>query len=595
MTSAREACNKVLGGLEPDILDYIVTMVEDHTGSDASLLAESISEFLVSASFSPDEADAESKCSDLLKELNLSCKPKLAPSAPLEARRKPMSKNSAIAGSKPPDPPTTSASASVQAEKKPNKANSTKDEPDSVADRRTKKSGKKLSSAERVEQLSRELEEELEAARITAAKMRSVQGAYKGAIEATSFTLPNPGGGAPLLDDASCTLVRGRRYGLIGRNGKGKSTLLRALASRRVGNIPANVTVHYVSQDVHVTESNRNMNAVDCVVAADVERRLLLQEAAELEVLSGGAGLDAAGQRRHAEVLQQLELIEADSAERRAVDLLVNLGFSEELRARPFHALSGGWRVRTMLAAAIFARPDLLLLDEPTNHLSIMAVLWLARELATSEVWQDRIVVVVSHDRYFVDEVCTDVLHISGAAKRLTQTHGNYSVWLARRKEQQLTYSREVAHRAAEIETLKEYAGHGFRYGGSASQINKMQMKAKQAAKLEEEAAEQARELAALQEDDELPLTLSSGGEIEGFLIQMVSVSFGYPNCPVLFSNAEFGVTSKSRIVLLGENGNGCVHFVDIILLFGYFFFRPQQNNISETAAGGIDSNFWRD
>ena len=213
-----------------------------------------------------------------------------------------------------------------------------------------------------------------------------------------------------------------------------------------------------------------------------------------------------------------------------------------------------------MLAAAIFARPDLLLLDEPTNHLSIMAVLWLARELATNEAWQDRIVVVVSHDRYFVDEVCTDVLHISGAAKRLTQTHGNYSVWQARRKEQQLTYSREVAHRVAEIDTLKEYAGHGFRYGGSASQINKMQMKAKQAAKLEEEAAEQARELAALQEDEELPLTLSSGGEIEGFLIQMLSVSFGYPNCPVLFSNAEFGVTSKSRIVLLGENGNGYVH-----------------------------------
>lgn len=65
-------------------------------------------------------------------------------------------------------------------------------------------------------------------------------------------------------------------------------------------------------------------------------------------------------------------------------------------------------------AVAIFSKPDLLLLDEPTNHLSILAVLWLARELATNEVWKDRIVCVVSHDRYFIDEVCTDVLHISG-------------------------------------------------------------------------------------------------------------------------------------------------------------------------------------
>lgn len=88
------------------------------------------------------------------------------------------------------------------------------------------------------------------------------------------------------------------------------------------------------------------------------------------------------------------------------VDQLKNLGFTDELLAKPLKALSGGWRVRTMLAAALFARPDMLLLDEPTNHLSILAVLWLARELSTNEIWKDRIIVIVSHDRYFIDEVC---------------------------------------------------------------------------------------------------------------------------------------------------------------------------------------------
>ena len=157
-----------------------------------------------------------------------------------------------------------------------------------------------------------------------------------------------------------------------------------------------------------------------------------------------------------------------------------------------------------MLAAAIFAKPDLLLLDEPPNHLSILAVMWLARELATSETWKERIVVLVSHDRHFMDEVCTDCLHVSGIARKLTQSKGNYSLWAKRRKDEQLLFAKEQAKRKEEIEKLREYAGHGFRYGGSSSQINKIAMKAKQADKLERANAEHATEAAALQEDIEL-------------------------------------------------------------------------------------------
>ena len=97
-----------------------------------------------------------------------------------------------------------------------------------------------------------------------------------------------------------------------------------------------------------------------------------------------------------------------------------------------------------------------------------------------SPAWEDRIIVVVSHDRFFLDEVCGDVLHVSGVAKRLTQTHGSYSVWAKRRAEQQKAFARTVELRRAEIAELKTYAGHGFKYGGSSSSINKMQMKAKQ-------------------------------------------------------------------------------------------------------------------
>ena len=214
------------------------------------------------------------------------------------------------------------------------------------------------------------LEGELEAARVNSVQARARMGAFNGALEAPRFTLANPGGGQPLLEDASLTLVRGRRYGLIGRNGKGKSTLLRALAARRVGEVPVNVTVHYVSQEVSLTEASREMTPLAHVLAGDVERRELLAEAAALEEAAGSAD-----QERLGAVLERLDLIGAESAPRRAEDLLRALGFTDELRARPLKSLSGGWRVRTMLAAAIFAKPDLLLLDEPTNHLSIGAPL----------------------------------------------------------------------------------------------------------------------------------------------------------------------------------------------------------------------------
>ncbi len=204
-----------------------------------------------------------------------------------------------------------------------------------------------------------------------------------------------------------------------------------------------------------------------------------------------------------------------------------------------------------MLAAAIFARPDMLLLDEPTNHLSILAVLWLARELSTNPAWDERVIVIVSHDRYFIDEVCKDVLHISGVAQRLTQSRGNYSLWTKRRSEQQKTYAKEKALQEAEVKKLEEYAGHGFKYGGSSSQINKMQMKAKQAEKIKEAAKEHAYELAALQEDMELPLKISSGGELDGFLIQISGVRFAYAESPTLFQNVELGVFSNSRICLM--------------------------------------------
>ena len=223
--------------------------------------------------------------------------------------------------------------------------------------------------------------------------------------------------------------------------------------------------------------------------------------------------------------------------------------------------------MRAALAAALFAKPDVLLLDEPTNHLSIAAVLWLARELSTADAWKSRVIVVVSHDRHFLDACTTDSLHISGAARRLTHHRMCYSAWAAKREEQQKALGRRVALRDEKKAKLEAYAGHGFKYGGSSSQINMMQRKANEAAKLDEEAAAEAAETADLAEDAELPLALASGGALRGAVARLENVAFRYPGMTSdLFAGVDMNIDSQSRVCLLGENGDGKTTLVKAML-----------------------------
>ncbi len=546
---------RVLAGLDEDLLEYVTGLCED-TDDDGDL-AEAVAAFCLSSELCEEEDDAEAKAQELLEALGRGASKPVVVAKPPSPKIKPRAPSAALAAAKsvftaapvPAPPPVQQTTRAPVKEKKPKKAPKQKEDKNSVANKKMR------------------LEAEMEAARVKACRARWARGAHKGAIEAKNFSLPNPGGGVDLVEDAAFTLVRGRRYALVGRNGKGKSTLLQAVAARRVGSVPEACAVHYVHQDIQLSTEQEELRPVDLVLAADVERRVLLADREAINAkLKDASPSEAASLTKELQKTQELlETCEADSAARRADELLQNLGFSEALRKRKMRELSGGWRVRTFLASALFARPDVLLLDEPTNHLSIAAVLWLARELTTSEVWSDRVVVCVSHDRTFLEDVCGDVLHISGHCRRLTQTHGDYATWRARRAEKLITWQRQLKKQEAEVEKLKEYAGHGFRYGGSQSQINKMKMKAKQADKVQEKIDEEADEARDLLEDEELPLELQCGGHIPGNLIALKDVGFHYPNGEWLFRNAELGVDGKSRIVFLGENGNGKTTLVKLL------------------------------
>ncbi|KAM3374717.1 hypothetical protein P3S68_013431 [Capsicum galapagoense] len=208
--------------------------------------------------------------------------------------------------------------------------------------------------------------------------------------------------GKDLLKNTSVTLSHGKRYGLVGPNGMGKSTLLKLLAWRKIP-VPKNIDVLLVEQEV----IGDDRTVVEAAVSANEELIKLREEAASLQNAAASAcenGDDADGDdvlEKLSELYEKLQLMGSDA-------ILAGLGFTKEMQVRATRSFSGGWRMRISLARALFVQPTLLLLDEPTNHLDLRAVLWLEEYLCR---WK-KTLVVVSHDRDFLNTVTSDIIHL---------------------------------------------------------------------------------------------------------------------------------------------------------------------------------------
>ncbi|KAK6144981.1 hypothetical protein DH2020_021801 [Rehmannia glutinosa] len=368
-------------------------------------------------------------------------------------------------------------------------------------------------------------------------------------------------GGRDLIVDGCVTLSHGRHYGLVGRNGTGKTTFLRYMALHAIEGIPKNCQILHVEQEV----AGDDTSALQCVLNSDAERTQLLDEESRLIALQvkhptssskkrtgprwepgksneelNGVDKTSVSHRLEA-IYKRLEFIDAYSAEARAASILAGLSFSPEMQKKPTKAFSGGWRMRITLARALFIEPDLLLLDEPTNHLDLHAVLWLETYLVK---WP-KTFIVVSHAREFLNTVVTDILHLQG--QKLTSYRGNYDIFERTREEQ-------IKNKQKAFEANERARSH------MQSFIDKFRYNAKRASLVQSriKALDRLGHVDEVFNDPDYKFEFPSPDDRPGPpIISFSDASFGYPGGPILFKNLNFGIDLDSRIAMVGPNGIG--------------------------------------
>lgn len=361
-------------------------------------------------------------------------------------------------------------------------------------------------------------------------------------------------GGMTLLEGASLHIPYGKRVGVVGRNGSGKTTLMRAIARRELP-IPDEMDIVYVEQEIEGCDKT----PLQVVLESDVKRQDLLTEAEELgekisEAEKEGREPDAKLGERLTAVYDELGQMDADRAQARAASILDGLGFSEEaMSKKTVNEFSGGWRMRISLASALFVEPKLLLLDEPSNHLDAMTVVWLGDYLAQ---WPHTIL-CVSHDRAFLNEVVTDIVHVKD--KKLHSYSGSYDDFEKTREERQKEVERNAESQEMRRAHMQKFVDK-FRF--NAKRASMAQSRLKMLQRMEEE------HVALPTEEEEFEFEFPDPGALTGShsSVQLSDVTFGYPGQAPLFEGLDFSVAMDSRVVLLGPNGAGKSTLLKLLL-----------------------------
>jgi ATP-binding cassette subfamily F protein 3 len=343
-----------------------------------------------------------------------------------------------------------------------------------------------------------------------------------------------------LFANASFTIHKGQKVGFTGANGAGKSSLF-ALIKNELHldagdfSMPPGLEIAHVAQETPAVACS----AIDYIMDGDQELRRLQQQLAEAENNHDGL--------KQAELHAALETIGGYTAQAKAARLMNGLGFKPDQENHVVSSFSGGWRMRLNLAQALMCRSDVLLLDEPTNHLDLDAVIWLQDWLCK----YDGTLLLISHDRDFLDTIATHIVHIE--QNRIDIYTGNYSAFekmraekLAQQQSAYLKQQREIAHIQSFVDRFK----------AQATKARQAQSRIK--------ALERMEVIAMAHVDSPFDFSFPKPGRMQNPLLKLDDADIGYGQTTVI-NGARLSISPGDRIGLLGPNGAGKSSLIKVL------------------------------
>ena len=375
-------------------------------------------------------------------------------------------------------------------------------------------------------------------------------------------------GAKPLFENVSVTFGNGNRYGLIGANGCGKSTLMKILAGQlepSVGNVSVdpNIRVGQLQQDQFAYEKYR---VLDTVIMGYTRLWEVMQERERLYSLpemSDDEGMLVAD--------LEVEFAELDgySAESRAGELLEGIGIPVEQHLGPMSAVAPGWKLRVLLAQALFSDPDILLLDEPTNNLDINTIRWLEEFLDASK----STMVIISHDRHFLNSVCSHMADLDYG--KLHVFPGNYDEYMTAATQARERMHADNAKKKVKMAELQAFVS---RFSANASKARQATSRAKQLEKIQlEDIKPSSRVSPFIRFEQDKPL--------RRIAVEATGISKGFDEGP-LFENLDLTIEAGTRLAILGQNGIGKTTLVRTLLQE----LEPDSGDVkwSENAKAGV-------
>ncbi len=343
-----------------------------------------------------------------------------------------------------------------------------------------------------------------------------------------------------LFSNASFIIHKGQKAGLTGANGVGKSSLFAMIMDQLHTDsgqfsCPPNLEIAHVKQETPAVEET----AIEYTLDGDSEFRQLEQKIAIAEKNDHGIEL--------AELHSQYEHIGGYTAQTRASRLLNGLGFSSDQEQQAVSSFSGGWRMRLNLAQALMCRSDLLLLDEPTNHLDLDAVIWLQEWL---KKYQGTLL-LISHDREFLDQICTHIIHIEQQKAEIYT--GNYSAFETLRAEKLAQQQANYIKQQKEIEHIQSFI---TRFKAKATKAKQAQSRVK--------ALERMEIISQAHVDSPFHFQFKLPGRLPNPLLKLEQADIGYPDKTIL-SNVSLSISPGDRIGLLGPNGAGKSSLIKVL------------------------------